>query len=194
MLTPTTGHPPPATDAGFLRKVLDRFEHLIHEVGKFGVVGAITFLVDFSLFNLFDEILGFETLTAKTISTAVAATLAFIGNRYWTWRHRERSGLGREYGLYFLFNAVGLAIGLACLGICYYGLGSIWPVFQTVLAKNISGILIGTALGSLFRFWAYRRFVFVAAPVATPTVTLHQPPSPERGVTHPDDAAGWRAP
>ena len=80
-----------------------------------------------------------EVLLAKTLSTVVAATIAFVGNRFWTWRHRERSGLRREYLLYFFFNAVGLGIGLACLGISHYGLGSIWPdVFQTQLADNIA--------------------------------------------------------
>ena len=79
-------------------------------------------------------------LLAKTMSTVIAATVAFLGNRFWTWRHRERSGLRREYLLYFFFNAVGLGIGLACLAISHYGLGSIWPdVFQTQLADNISG-------------------------------------------------------
>ena len=46
----------------------------------------------------------------------VSATVAFLGNRFWTWRHRERSGIAREYSLYFLFNVVGLVIALAAWG------------------------------------------------------------------------------
>jgi hypothetical protein len=34
---------------------------------------------------------------------------------------------------------------------------------QSPLADNISGQLVGTALGTLFRFWSYRRFVFPEA-------------------------------
>ena len=37
---------------------------------------------------------------------------------------------------------------------------SVWPALQTPLADNISGKIIGVGLASMFRFWAYRRFVF----------------------------------
>src|SRR6266511_125364 len=97
--------------SGLLRRWIKRFEHLIHEVGKFGVVGAIAFMVDFSVFNLLLSPIG--PLPAKTVSTVISASVAFVGNRFWTWRHRPRSGLGREYSLYFLFNGVGLGIGLS---------------------------------------------------------------------------------
>jgi putative flippase GtrA len=146
---------------GLVRRLIKRFEHLIHEVGKFGVVGAIAFAVDFSVFNLLLNPIG--PLPAKTVSTVISASVAFVGNRFWTWRHRPRSGLGREYGLYFLFNGVGLGIGLACLWLSHYGLGSFWPgVFQNRLADNISSLGVGMVLGTLFRFWSYRRIVFRA--------------------------------
>jgi putative flippase GtrA len=169
------GPPPPASSRpGLIRGLWDRFGHLVHELGKFGTVGAIAFLCDLALFNVFGEVLGMEPLLAKTLSTVIAATIAFLGNRFWTWRHRERSGLHREYLLYFFFNAVGLGIALACLGISHYGLGAIWPnIFQTTLADNIAAQLVGTGLGTLFRFWSYRRFVFIApaAPVVAFPVT-----------------------
>ncbi|MEV7227958.1 MULTISPECIES: GtrA family protein [Polymorphospora] len=161
-VTATGEQPPNSIDRpGLVRRIIDRFGHLVRELGKFGAVGGIAFVVDLLIFNLARG-QGMEVLAAKTLSTAVAATVAFIGNRFWTWRHRERSGLAREYLLYFFFNAVGLGIGLACLGISHYVLGSIWPrIFQSLIADNISANLVGAALGTLFRFWSYRRFVFV---------------------------------
>ncbi|HEY0698921.1 MAG TPA: GtrA family protein [Micromonospora sp.] len=153
---------PPGARHGFFRALLDRFGHLIHELGKFGAVGGVAFVVDLAIFNFAISAWGMERLTAKTLATVLAATIAFLGNRFWTWRHRERSGMAREYFLYFFFNTVGLGIGLACLAISHYLLGSIWPsVFKSLLADNISANLVGAALGTLFRFWSYRRFVFV---------------------------------
>jgi putative flippase GtrA len=145
-----------------LRGLYLRFQHLIHELGKFGTVGLVAFAVDTVIFNVL-RIRGVESLTSAVISMVIAATVAFVGNRFWTWRDRERSGLHREYSLYFVFNAIGLLITLACLAISTYGLGSIWPVFTTPLAENISKQLIGTALGTTFRFWAYRNIVFRTA-------------------------------
>lgn len=161
--------PPPAApvgqSGGLLRRLWDRFGHLVHELGKFGVVGGSAFLVDTAIYGtLISDKVGMETLLARTISTAFSATLAFLGNRFWTWRHRERSGLGREYGLYFFFNGVGLAITLTVLGISHYGLGSAWPdIFQSYWADLIVGTVVGNAAATGFRFWAYRRFVFRAS-------------------------------
>jgi putative flippase GtrA len=136
-----------------------RLGGLAHELGKFGTVGAVTYVLDTTILNLALSA-GVNPLLAKTLSTAVAATAAFLGNRYWTWRDRARSGLHREYTLYFVFNVVGLGIGLACLGISHYVLGRVWPVFTTQLADVISANVVGMVGGTLFRFWSYRRFVF----------------------------------
>jgi putative flippase GtrA len=149
----------------------NRLQVLVRELSKFGVVGGISFMIDLAIFNVLLRS-GTETLVAKTISTVIATTVAFLGNRFWTWRHREHQHVGKQYGMFFFLNAVGLGIGLACLAISHYGLGQIWPALRSQLADNISGQLVGTAVGTLFRFWSYRRFVFrdtaVAAPEADP--------------------------
>jgi putative flippase GtrA len=139
--------------------LLVRFESLVGELGKFGVVGAVTYVLDTAILKIALSA-AVNPLLAKTLSTAVAATAAFVGNRYWTWRDRPRSGLHREYALYFFFNVVGLAIGLACLGVSHYVLGRVWPVLTGQLADLVSANVVGMALGTLFRFWSYRRFVF----------------------------------
>jgi putative flippase GtrA len=162
--TATSGEPQKAAP-GLLRPVYQRFRNLIHELGKFGTVGAVAFVVDTVVYAYLLQVQQMETLTAKTLTTVVSATVAFLGNRFWTWRHRARSGLAREYTLYFFFNVVGLAIGLAVLGISHYGLGSLWPgIFQTTLADLIAANIVGTMFGTLFRFWSYRRFVFLVPP------------------------------
>lgn len=141
-----------------LTQLYRRFRHRIHEMGKFGIVGGVSYLVDTALFVLL--VLVMESLTAKTLATLVAASVAFVGNRFWTWRHRARSGLAREYGLYFALNGIGLAIALACLGVSHYGLGAVWPAFQTPLADVVAANVVGLGAGTSFRFWSYRRFVF----------------------------------
>ena len=140
-----------------------KFRALIRELSKFGTVGAISFAIDLTIFNVLLHA-GIETLFAKTISTVIATTVAFAGNRFWTWRHRAHDNMARQYTMFFVLNAIGLGIGLACLAISHYGLGQIWPALQTPLADNISGQLIGTAVGTLFRFWSYKRFVFRDTP------------------------------
>lgn len=158
----------------WLTRLYSRFRDLVHEFGKFGIVGTVAYVVDTGLLALF--LLTLEPLLAKALATAVAATVAFVGNRFWTWRHRARSGLAREYALYFTLNGVGLAIALAILSVSHYGLGAVWPAFQTRLADIVAANVVGLVAGTLFRFWSYRRFVF-KLPEPEPADPAAEPPA-----------------
>ncbi|MFZ5850177.1 MAG: GtrA family protein [Actinomycetota bacterium] len=146
-----------------LRRLRDRFEHLVHEVAKFGVVGGVAYAVDVGTFNFFRLGLGLGPLTSKTISTLLSLTLAYFGNRHWTFRHRARSGFTREYVLFAVINGAGLVITLSFLAVSHYVLD-----LRSALADNISGNVLGVGTATLFRFWAYRRFVFLHHPGAVP--------------------------
>ena len=148
-----------------------RLGHLVRELMKFGVVGGVAFIVDVGLFNLLLHATG-KPLTSKTISTVVATTVAYLGNRHWTFRRRSRSGVRREYTLFFLLNGVGLLISLACLAISHYLLD-----FTGRLADNIAANVVGLALGTAFRFWSYRRWVF---PELLPEAAVSEDPHPLR--------------
>ena len=133
-----------------------RWRHLAHEMAKFGIVGAINTALDFGLANLLYLVLGWPSLGAKTASVAVAATSSYFMNRHWTFRHRARTGLRREYTLFFLLNGVGLLIADACILTVERGFdrtGALW--------FNIAQVA-GLALGMVFRFTTYKRWVFVS--------------------------------
>lgn len=136
-----------------------RLHAVVRELMKFGVVGGVAFVVDIATFNVARQALELGPLTAKTLSVALATTVAYAGNRVWTFRHRDRQGLAREYVLFVVLNGVGLLIALACLGVTYYVLG-----LRSVLAENVSANVVGLGLGTAFRFWAYRRWVFPELP------------------------------
>ncbi|BBH64751.1 membrane protein [Actinoplanes sp. OR16] len=161
-----------------------RLQALVRELGKFGTVGIIAFSIDLAIFSVVRGA-GVEPLLAKTISTVVATTVAFFGNRYWTWRDGQHTHMARQYTLFFVMNAIGLGIALLCLAISHYGLGRIWPVFESQIADTLSGQFVGTALGTLFRFWSYRRFVFrvTGDPAPDGAVTAASPP--DRDATSP---------
>lgn len=139
--------------------LMDQVGHLLHEIAKFGVVGAVAFVVDVGLFNLLlyhgSGPLHGRPIRAKIVSVAVATVVSYIGNRFWTFRHRDRVGSGREYFLFFLLNGVGMTIAVGCLAFSHYALG-----LHSQLADNIAANVVGLGLGTLFRFWSYRRWVF----------------------------------
>jgi putative flippase GtrA len=135
-----------------------RWRMLVHELTKFGIVGAINTALDFGVANVLHVGLGTNQYLAKTISVTIAATSSYFMNRYWTFRHRARTGIGREYALFFVLNGVGLVIALACIWLVMGPLGR-----SGVLWFNVAQVL-GLALGMLFRFTTYKRWVFLAPP------------------------------
>jgi putative flippase GtrA len=163
----------------FLRRLYDGWHRLIREFTKFGIIGVVNTVLDFGIFN---ALLPIGPLKAQVVATTVAATSSYFMNRHWTFRHRARSGLRREYSLFFLFNGIGLAIALAVLGFTKYGLGH-----DDRVSINIAKA-VGLVLGTLFRFWSYRKWVFLH-----PEDTLYEPeeepepagPSPVRTGTPP---------
>ena len=139
-----------------------RLRAAMAEGGKFLTVGGIGYVVDVTTFNLLrfaggEGPLYDKPLTAKVLSVVVATLVTYAGNRQWTWRHRERSGYAREYALFFVLNGIAMGIAVGTLAISHYVLG-----FTSPLADNIAANVVGLALGTAFRFWSYRRWVFRA--------------------------------
>jgi putative flippase GtrA len=133
---------------------------LARQIAKFGVVGGIAFFIDVTVFNILlyageSPILAGQPLWAKVVSSAVATVASWLGNRYWTFRHTRRPQAWREFGLFVMMCTIGLGLALSCLAISHYVLG-----LQSALADNIAANVVGLAVGTTFRFWAYRRFVF----------------------------------
>ncbi len=143
-----------------VRGLYGRFRQLVHEAAKFGVIGAIAFLATTVGTNLLHFQAGLGPLTSNVIATIASTGVAYFGNRYWTFRHRQGSTMAREYVVFFALNGVGLGIQLACIGFTYYLLGR-----HDKLAYNIA-LIFGIGLGTLFRFWSYRRWVWLVPPVA----------------------------
>jgi putative flippase GtrA len=126
------------------------------EAAKFGVIGAVAFVIDFVGFNLlFYGPLEGRLATSKIISGVAATLFAWIGNRMWTFRHRRNRPAHHEAMLFFLVNGVGLVISTLYLNATHDLLH-----MDSRLAVNINTI-IGIGLATIFRFWAYRQFVFV---------------------------------
>jgi putative flippase GtrA len=145
-------------------KVRGTLDVVYREMLKFGAVGAVAFVVDVGLFNLLTSDLWFgdgappldgHEKIAKIVSAGTATVVAWLGNRYWSFRHRRQSSRGREFLTFVLMNVVGTGIAVLCLALSHDVLG-----FTSHLADNISGNVVGIGLGTLFRFWAYRTFVF----------------------------------
>jgi putative flippase GtrA len=139
-----------------VRHLYATFEHLIHEIAKFGIVGAVAFVLTIALSNAFHFGFNLGPLTSFGLATAIAAVLSYFANRHWTWRHKDQTGVRRELPLFLALSVVGLVISEIPVAFSEYVLH-----LHSPLAYNISSILVGTALGTTWRFWSFRRWVFL---------------------------------
>ena len=137
-----------------LRGLWQEFRHLLHEVAKFGVVGIVGFAITEAGFNLLHFDAGLGLFTANAIATAVATVVTFAGNKWWTFRHRTGHGTVRETVIFFVLNGIGALIQYACVWIAKNG----FDVSDRLLL-NVA-FLGGIALATVFRFFAYRTWVW----------------------------------
>jgi putative flippase GtrA len=140
---------------------------LAKELGAFGVVGAACFLLDVGLFHVLYAVAGIDAVLAKLLATLVSMTAAYVGHRYWSFSHRARTGLRREYLLFAAVNGVTLCMGLAIVALVRYPLGQ--ESALVLQAANIASICLGTVI----RYLSYRAWVFPAHhPDAAPSAVV----------------------
>lgn len=135
-----------------------------HELIKFAIVGATTFIIDSAIFyTLKLTILEPKPVTAKIIAGIVAVIASYILNREWSFRDRGGRERHHEALLFFGISGVGVLLSMAPLWVSSYMLGLRVPnVSLTMenLADFVSAYVIGNLLQMAFRFWAIRRWVF----------------------------------
>ena len=142
-----------------IRDYYFRFQVLVHEVAKFGVVGLAGFVVQLVVQNALHSGLKVGAITSVIIAYIVATMVTFVVNRHWAFKHRKGAGLKRETIVFVLLNCVGIVIQVGIVDLAYYELG-----YKSGLAYNLATI-IGIGLATMFRLFAYRKFVFSAVPV-----------------------------
>jgi putative flippase GtrA len=139
------------------------------ELVKFLLVGGTAFIVDTTIFlGLKNTVLVDKVLSAKVISTLVATIVSYVLNREWSFRTRGGRANHHEAALFFVVSGLGVVVTLAPLWLSHYGLNLQTPhvnKFTQEVADFVSAQIFGTLLAMMFRWWAFRRFVFPRADV-----------------------------
>ncbi len=139
-----------------IKKMSNLIALLWREVLKFGAVGGLGWFIDNGIYTLlWHGPMSDGTIKARVVSTIIATLFAWFASRYWTFRHRRSERVWKEFALFLLMNGLGLGIALACQVISRYVLG-----YTTFTADFIAGGVVGLVLATIFRFLAYRYFVF----------------------------------
>ncbi|WP_269929214.1 GtrA family protein [Kocuria massiliensis] len=138
-------------------KVHGLWNLFLKEVLKFGIVGALAFVVNAGvtllLMNTVFEAEGH--VKAKFIAGIVATIFSWIVNRLWTFRDKRQQNKLREAVQFAVVNLIGIGVESGCVLFTFYVLG-----MTSKEASFISGTIIGTILGTIVRYFAYRFWVY----------------------------------
>ena len=140
-----------------------------HEMAKFAIVGGSTFILDTGIFYwLKSGLMESKPVTAKVVSTAIATVVSYFLSRHWSFKTRGGRAGHHEAMLFFLISAIGVGITSVPLYVSRYALHLETPEVSRLtqeVADFVAGPIIGTLLAMVFRWWAFRRFVFPHADV-----------------------------
>ena len=124
------------------------------EFVKFSVVAACAWMVAGKEVIELSMQAGAGAQTATVAALVATTAVSFIGNRYWTFRHRARTTVGREGLLYLLLTVAGLVIQIGCLRLT---LGLLGPHSGPLYGR---AAITAIALAALFRYWSCRTWVW----------------------------------
>ena len=162
-----------------VRALYVRFRQIIHEFAKFGMIGVVGLAITNVGYDLLHSH-GIGPVTSATVATIAATIVAYLGNRYWSFRHRERTNIPREGLIFFALNGIGLLIQDAAVAFNSYALHKEHHKLAEFVALNC-----GIAIATVFRFWSYRRFVWADPASAAVAITPAGSHGPSAGAQPP---------
>ncbi|CAM3621171.1 GtrA family protein [Kibdelosporangium persicum] len=152
-----------------VRKLMLKHRELL----RFAVVGGICFLAT-NVFNytLKLTILNEHPVTALAVAVILATILSYVLNREWSFHTRGGRERHHEAALFFLISGIGVALNSAPLFVSRYVFDLMVPNVSLVtqeVADFASGMILGTLLAMVFRWWAFKKWVFPEANARTRT-------------------------
>ena len=144
--------------------VIDKNEHV--RFIKFAVVGASGSVVDIGVMNLLTQVFHWPLVLAGSVSFVCAVTNNFIGNRYWTYPDSRSRHVLQQLGMFFIVNAIGIAIRIPILHYLEPPLAKFFESMDRLstqaadaLAKNVT-LLIAISVVMLWNFFVNRHWTY----------------------------------
>ena len=143
-----------------LRSLLIKHRELL----KFAFVGGFCFVITLTVnYGLKLTVLSSKPVTAQAIAVIIATIVSYILNREWAFRTRGGRERHHEAALFFLISGLGVVLNTLPLWVSRYVFHLQVPhvnLFVQEFADFTSGMIIGTLVAMVFRWWAFKKWVF----------------------------------
>ncbi len=142
--------------AALITRLSPRHAPLLIQMFRFGVVGALGFLVDTAvLYGSFA--LGFGLYGGRVVSYLAAASFTWAVNRAWTFAGRGGATPARQWALFVVVNLGGFVLNYGT----YAAMVAWWPLAAEYPVLGVAG---GAIAGMGCNFLLSRAVVFRAPP------------------------------
>ena len=125
---------------------------------KFSAVGAVNFLIDFSVLNLLSFATGINkgifAAFFSAVSFSVANLNSYFWNKKWTFKKDSKNS---NYKTFFAVSVLGIAVNIFIIYVFTAFISQ--PYFSDFVWLNISK-LTATGFVMFFNYFGYKKFVF----------------------------------
>ena len=125
---------------------------LIEQFLKFGVVGTVAFCIDYGVLMLLSQALGVDPVLSAAVSFCVSVIFNYLASMRYVFTHREDMSRGREFVIFIVLSAVGLAINEICMAVGVAVLGT--SALMVTVTK-----LFATAVVMVWNFFSRKKWL-----------------------------------
>ena len=111
---------------------------LVEQFLKFGVVGALAFVIDYGVLMLLSQVVGWDPVISSVFSFVISLVFNYVASMRFVFERREDLSRRREFTIFVVLSVIGLLINSACMwaGTAAFG-GSALSVTVTKVAATV---------------------------------------------------------
>ncbi|MCR5545813.1 MAG: GtrA family protein [Lachnospiraceae bacterium] len=137
-------------------------QKLIDQILKFGVVGVISFLVDFGVYTFICNILGISYIIAGIFGFVISVIVNYLLSMKFVFEGRDDISKTREFVTFVILSAFGLLLNEVILYICVDGIYWHWSWLQSWLSiklMNMGAKIVATGVVMVYNFVTRKIFL-----------------------------------
>ena len=88
---------------------------LVEQFLKFGVVGALAFVIDYGMLMLLSQVVGWDPVISSVFSFVISLVFNYVASMRFVFERREDLSRRREFTIFVVLSVIGLLINSACM-------------------------------------------------------------------------------
>lgn len=135
---------------------------LMEQIIKFGVIGVLSFLIDFAVFSLLNYVVHTDYLVAGFFGFVISVIFNYIMSMRFVFERKDNIDKRVEFAIFVALSAVGLVINELVIWGCVDGIYVHTAALMRILNRDLAemaGKIIATAVVMVYNFISRKIFL-----------------------------------